>query len=373
MKKAAMLLTAATVPALLWADFSYTDTTRITGGAMMQISRSLGGLSKSMRKIGEPMTSTILVKGNRMARVGADSTEIWDLDAETITNVDHEKKTYSVITFAQMKEAMEKAMRDAQGRKREAEAPPAKTDTEVNYKFDVKETGKTQTIEGMQAREVIMTMTFEAKDKKSGASGAMDTMMAMWMTDKIPGREEYEAFNMRLAQKLAGVYGSAMQQGFGAMMADPKMRESIEKMSKEAGKMSGTPLKQITKMGTNLDPATASQVTDPATMPQGPTAGQVAQDQAGKSAERAVADRIGRSLPGGLGGLGGFGRRKKQAEPPPQEPQAQQQPPQASQAAGGVLMEMVSESTGFSTAAIDGARFAAPAGYQKVDHPMLRR
>jgi hypothetical protein len=83
---------------------------------------------------------------------------------------------------------------------------------------------------------------------------------------------------------------------------------------------------------------------------------------------------LGRALPGGLGGLGGlggFGRRKKEqpqevpANPPGQDQGAQQQ--------SGVLMEMVSEKSNFSTAAVDGSKVAVPAGFQQVEHPMLKR
>jgi len=37
----------------------------------------------------DPVTSTVLVKGNRMARINLDRTEITDLDKETITTIDH--------------------------------------------------------------------------------------------------------------------------------------------------------------------------------------------------------------------------------------------------------------------------------------------
>jgi hypothetical protein len=44
-----------------------------------------------------------------MANVSRDSIEIIDLDRETVTHIDVLKKTYTVITFQQMKEQMEKA------------------------------------------------------------------------------------------------------------------------------------------------------------------------------------------------------------------------------------------------------------------------
>ncbi|MGA8729780.1 MAG: hypothetical protein WB608_13600, partial [Terracidiphilus sp.] len=54
------------------------------------------------------------VKGNRMARLGPDNSEIIDLDKETVTHVDHQKKQYYTITFQQMKEQLEEAQREAE-------------------------------------------------------------------------------------------------------------------------------------------------------------------------------------------------------------------------------------------------------------------
>src|SRR6185295_7990382 len=82
-------------PVLLLADFSYTEITRVTGGMMMSMSRALGGLSKEMKKVGEPTTSSVYLKGDRMATVNDHTAHIIDLDKETMTEVDFDKKTYS--------------------------------------------------------------------------------------------------------------------------------------------------------------------------------------------------------------------------------------------------------------------------------------
>jgi hypothetical protein len=115
-------------------------------------------------------------------------------------------------------------------------------------------------------------------------------------------------------------------------------------------------------MGSNLDIATASQVTDPSTMQDGPTKGDVAKSGAG-SAIGSV------KLPGGLGSLGGFGRRRKPKDEPVEEKQASSQ---QQQQGSGVLMEMVMESRDFSTASVDAGKFQAPSGFQQVEHPMLK-
>ncbi len=357
-------------PALLLADFTYTETTRMTGGALMQMSRALGVFSKDLRRVGEPITSTVIVQGNRMAHVNDRTAQIWDLDKESITEIDFEKRTWSTITFAQMREAMEKAMQRAQQRMKETQDKRKETEpqAELNYKFDVKETGKIQNINGVNAHEVLMTMTFEAKDKQSGQAGQLETMSSIWVTDSVPGYQELVDFQKRLALKMANALASPAMAGQAMMMAaNPQFMTSVQKMAKEAEKLKGIHIKQITKMGMNLDPAKASEVTDPATMQQeGPSI----KEAAGQAATDSAASRIGRSIGlGGLGGFGGFGRRKKKQEEPPPPPPAQENQQAAN---SGVLMEMVMEMNNFSTAPADGSKFSVPAGFKQVDHPMMR-
>ena len=82
------------------ADFSYEQTSKITGGMMAGMMKFAGAFSKQAR---EPMRSTVTVKGDRMAMISANRINIIDLAAETMTDVDLEKKTYAVITFADFK------------------------------------------------------------------------------------------------------------------------------------------------------------------------------------------------------------------------------------------------------------------------------
>lgn len=368
-----MLAAASLAPAILLADFSYTEITRVTGGALASMSRALGGLSKDMRKMTEPTVNTVLLKGNTLAHVNAKTAHIVDLDKETITDINFEKKTYSTITFAQMKEAMEKMAEKSKGKMEEAKAKqksPEAQNAEMNMKMDIKDTGKVQNFSGIETHEVLMTITMEATDKKSGQSGAMDTMMSIWVADTVKGWDQLEEFNKKYAMKMASTFAASpfARQGM-AMAQDPRFREAAEKMAKEAEKLKGVHIRQVTKMGMGLDPNKAGEVSDPNSIPEGPTAGQVAGSGAKSGAEGAALGRLGRSLPGGLGGLGGLGRRKK--EQPQEQPQQQQQG-QAQAQGSGVLMEMLVENSEFSTGAVDASKYAVPAGFEKVDNEMTK-
>ena len=86
-----------------YADASYQQTSQITGGTLTDTIRSLSFLGKATKDLFAPTSSLTMVHGNQKAVVNKKSTQIIDLDKETITYIDTEKKTYTVMTFAQMR------------------------------------------------------------------------------------------------------------------------------------------------------------------------------------------------------------------------------------------------------------------------------
>src|SRR3954469_26047334 len=102
---------------LVRADFTYQETTQMTGGALVTTLKALGPLTRAAR---EPIVSTHIVKGNRMATITKDRVSVIDLDKENITNVDIAKKTYTVMTFAEMRQALEDAKQKLENRKDQA-------------------------------------------------------------------------------------------------------------------------------------------------------------------------------------------------------------------------------------------------------------
>ena len=110
---------------LMFADASYQETTQITGGSMVAPLKSMSFLSKSMRDMLAPITTTTMIHGNQKAVVSKDFTEITDLDKETVTHIDNLHKTYTVVTFAQMRQAfqqMPKQMEQAQDKAKQDQA-----------------------------------------------------------------------------------------------------------------------------------------------------------------------------------------------------------------------------------------------------------
>lgn len=330
----------------MFADFQYTETTKITGGSIVGMMKFAGKFSKKARQANEPMTTTVLVKGNRMAHINRDSTEIIDLDRETITEIDHANRQYSVLTFQQMKERMEKAARQARQDKSDSQA-------EVKFKVNVRNTGAKRQVANLSTKEAILTLSVEGKDKQSGQAGAMAFTNDMWMAPEIPGYAEIRNFAQRFATKMGFLTGGALNP---ILSMQPGMSQGMGEMVKEMSKLQGVPVLQIVRVGATANgeplPA-ASEAPLPASNDSNmPSAGEVAQE----SAASAITSKL-----GGLGGFGGFGRKKKQ-EPKPE----QQTSTKTQQGAANVLMESSTEMNDFSSSAIDAVRFDVPAGYKQV-------
>ena len=77
-----------------WADFTVEKTTQLTGGALVGMMRSMGGLVK-IAGAGDPlapMQESTSISGNRMVSVHQHSTTIYDLDKDTVTTIDNMKR-----------------------------------------------------------------------------------------------------------------------------------------------------------------------------------------------------------------------------------------------------------------------------------------
>ena len=356
-----LLAAALAAPPSLLADFSYQETAQITGGAMLGLLKAAGIFSSQVRKASEPITTSVYLKGNRMARVSPDSTEIVDLDQETITNIDHLKHTYTVVTFEQMKEQLVLARQQMEQKQAEqpASAPqnnPQANDVKMSFDVHVRQPGTAKEVSGLNANETIMTLMMNATDQQTQQSGAMGITNDMWMVPELPGYAEMRDFNARMAAKMGDVFSGSGFDMSKMFSQHPGANEALSNMGKEMQKLRGVPVLQVMRMGatTNGQPLpAASEAPLPAdSSPAMPSAG----DMAKQGAASAISSHL-----GALGGFGGFGH-KKQASPPPAA-QDSTTPPAPTNA---VLIEMQTQTLNFSSDPVDMAHFAIPSGYQQI-------
>lgn len=390
-----VLILSLLLPLAALADFQYQETTQVTGGSLMTMMHTLGHFSKAAKQIGEPVVSNVYVQGNKMARVDPHQIQIIDLDAETITDVDLDKHTYSVMTFDQMRQALEAAAQQikAEQAKQQTQAPAQPPpNVDVQFKVNVRNTGATKQVSGVSANESILTLQMIGTDKTNGQQGAFAITADMWLTPEVPGYQEMRDFQVKLGQKLGSMFSnSGLPASFGSMY--PGMQQGMSDMVKESSKMKGIPIEQITRMGATANgdplPAASEAPLPPSNGPQMPSASDMAQqsatnvgNQAASNATSKLSSKMGSyggsalsGFTGGFGGFGGFGHKKKQAQaPPPEDTSAQNQPTAAGDASktASVLLEMKTTMDGFSSAPIDSSKFGVPTGFLQVQPPQTK-
>jgi hypothetical protein len=319
------------------ADFTYSETTTITGGAMLSMMKVVGVFSKQAR---EPVQSTVAVKGDKMVHRTQQQATVIDLAAQTVTTIDMQKKTYTVMTFEEYRQMMEQLSQKMQKSQDQG--------GKMEVKVSTKETGNTREIAGYQAKELVLRMEMQATDQKSGQQGSMVISSDMWLAPSVAGYQEVRAFQTRMGEKLA------FNPSGGMFMSSPQASKNMGELYKEMSKLDGIPVLQTISMGGPGQPGSG----DASAQPGG--GGQQQQQQ-----QQAARPSLGGALGGALGGRFGLGKKKKQDDQPPADQQSQQQ--QQGSGNPGSLMEATTEMSGFSSAPVDDSVFAVPAGFKKVE------
>jgi hypothetical protein len=357
-----------------FADASYQETTQITGGSMVAPLKSMGFLSKSLRDMLAPNTTTTMVHGNQKAVVGRDFTEITDLDKETVTHIDNLHKTYTVVTFAQMRQAfqqMPKQMEQAQDKAKQDQAPQPqqpKSDVKTSFDVSVKNTGATKQINGLTAQEQLVTLQMHATDPNAAATQGPNAVTYVvttdaWITPDPPEVKEIQDFDKRFGLKLMeGVDLSAFKAqmtrnmsqnpGMSQLFAGkPGSADAMTEMAKEMAKLQGTRVMEVTRMGGSGTGPASAQNSEPAPAATSPSNG-------------SMAGMLGSALGGSA--LGGFHKKKPQ---PASDTTTTTTNSDGTQTTSATLMETTVQRSNFSQAPVSSSNFEVPGGFKKVDTP----
>lgn len=358
-KRLAFLVLLSALPPALHADYTYQQTTQITGGSILHMMKMVGAFSSQARKAGDPIVSTVYLKGNQLANVSADSAEVIDLDKETVTHIDFQKKTYSVVTFEQMRQQLERARQEMEKQHPEQGKKTETKPEDVKMSFDVKvrKTGTEKQISGLNSSEAILTMMMNATDVQTQQSGSMAITNDMWMVPEIPGYQQVRDFHLRMAEKM-GSTAAGIGFDLSRMLAQqPGATAALSSMGKELQKLQGVPVMQVMRMGTTVNgqplPAASEAPLPPDNSPATPSGSDIAK----QTAASAIASK--------LGGFGGFGRKKQSS--PPADQNANQTNGQDAQPTSAILIESQTTTSSFSSEPVDPSHFAVPAGFKQID------
>ena len=378
------------------ADASYQETTQITGGQLVDTLKSVPFAPKQVKKIFDPVNSLKMLHGNQMASVSKNTTEIVDLDQETITRIDSEKKTYTVVTFAQMRQAIEdapKKLQQAQAQMKQQQAPPAPAadggqapQIQVTYEVSVADTGVSKVVNGVMSKEQLMTLKAHVTDPNAQPSAGPNTVTYsyiadIWTAPEPPEMKQIDDFFLRYGKKMMqgidaaalmksmkpAIGGSAIAPLFAANPGmGPALQEMMKKMATEMQKIKGTTILEVTRFGGDAMPATPGVAAVSPPPPPNSAGSAVATQVATGTATDVAASETSK-----LGTVGAaFGRSLLGAFHKTTSPPASANTPASGGApasSSAVLYETTTQKSDFSQEAIPAGAFQIPAGYTKVD------
>jgi len=283
------------------------------------------------------LINTAAVKGNRKMTVNEQTGQIIDLDEEKIYELDMRGKSYKVTTFAEMRRRMEEARERMSKAPRDPGQPPAQQgDPQMEIDFSLKESGQKKNINGYDCREVVMTIIARQKGKTLEEAGGMVMTSNTWLAPKIPAMKEILDFDMRYAQKMAGMFGIGGAESMAMALAMyPAMKEMMGKFQAENVNMDGTAILTVMTMESTANPQQSAQQ----------QAQQQPQEEGGIASVRGLGGLIGRRM----------AKRKAEGDAPPQ-----------GQGAGGrsTIMTTTHELIKVSTALAPGDT-SIPAGFKE--------
>jgi hypothetical protein len=241
------LLALSATPAL--ADVKTRDKGHVKFEGMLgTMMRMFGGKAAS-----EGIVSTSAVKGNRKATLNDTNGRIVDLGEEKVYELDIRKKEYRVTTFEelrrQIREAQEKAEKEAKESDEPGRETPGKNDKqkEVEIDFDVKETGQIRSLAGYDTRQVIITLTVREKGKTLDDGGGLVVTADSWLGPEIPALKELTEFELKYWKAIAPETANISAQQMATVMAMyPMVKQAMDRLNQEKVNLKGTALATTT-------------------------------------------------------------------------------------------------------------------------------
>jgi hypothetical protein len=258
---ACLFILSISVASLASADVRTEEKTQVKlEGALGRMMAIFGG-----RGARDGIVSSVAVKGDRKMTTTDRTAQLVDLAEEKVYDIDLAKKTYTVMTFAEMRQRFEESRKKAaeQASRQEEKRPADPNAPQYQIDFDLKDTGQKQTINGFDTHEVVMTIAMHEKGKALVQNGGMVITTSMWLAPKMPNMKDVAEFDRRFAEKLALPTLADPQQMAAAMAMYPMLADGLKRMQAESVRMDGMPVMTTSRIEAVAAPGEA-QSSEPA-------------------------------------------------------------------------------------------------------------
>jgi hypothetical protein len=321
---------------LLRADLTYQRSVRVTGGTALRLLRG----TPSGDRLSDAAVTTLRLRGNKLARRSGQYEELFDLDARTVTLLDHAHKQYTVTSFDDY---------------RAAHPAPARSAPAPEIQAESQAYSEERKFSAVEAREVLIHVTLEL-GTDTEPKPPLEFSAETWVAAEAPGWPVLA----EAAHKLADALGVDVLSVDLPVTLKPQALLAMRRLNEETLKLQGAVLEQNIRIdgpaASALDPQAERKV-----------AQQEARRQAGEQALSKLGRGLGAVLRGGAGGAIANG-------PAGNVPVPDKSPiPKIGGASGasdddsGTTATLILRATTqqYNNAELADADFAVPAGYQR--------
>jgi len=291
-----------------------------------------------------------------MNKGAKEATSITRLDKELIWNLDPDKKTYTELTFEQMRKMME-SMGSLGGILNQAKADSLRKAMEkLSSTVEVNKTGEKKTISGLECERVILTMRSEIKDTIGNVTDTTWVKNDLWMAPIDKVSSELRNFDLKMAEKMGFAEGGPMA-GLLNQYAD-----AMKKLQDKLKELNGYPLASTFSIVTTTHAQDKAKAEAPVK--------DTTQQQTAQEEETPITEQKGVKS-----ALGGLFKKKAKEETKKKEEQKQKEEQEKALAPQGpkIVVEVTTETQSISTSSVDASLFEIPAGYKKVEMPSMEK
>jgi hypothetical protein len=318
--------------------------------------------------------STTSVAGHKLRTESEDVATIIDVDAGRFISIDHKKKTYTSMTFAEMAARMQQAAQSIQQASQQAAqqqkadqakaakaAPAAKRDSNnvtFHYSVTADRPGQHEKIAGYDAERIFVTITIDADTAHEGQTperaGSLVLLLDEYRSTNAPQIAAMQEFQRAYMQKVGEMFRPPVEAVKSAYSFDPRIKEGFSAAAKEMAKVPGVSLRSVTYV---------------AAVPAGMAFDRrlVLADAGAAAADTTKKDDAPKK--GRFGGL--MGALKSAAEEANKKPADNKSDNSDKQLKQGTLLSVNEEARNITTGAVPPGTFDPPAGYREIPLPPM--
>ncbi len=189
---------------------------------------------------------------------GSKTRTITDLDSGKIISVNEEDKTYTEMSFEDMKKQVEAARARFEGGYEEAKEGVEKPMPQVEggeVKMEMKMPGEKKKFAGVEAERTVLVMRSTSKDVETGEEVTYKITYDTWLAPDFPAAAEQKAFAKAYAERFQEAWVDNAADGeFGFATALAATGLGMDALTPHMKGLQGFPAKMTVRIGPQLSP-----------------------------------------------------------------------------------------------------------------------